>query len=84
MSVVEQLTKDLKSLGSTPGEVASSLSALGIKGGVTCLDCPIAKYLIGKGYSSPYVKRTGTMLDDGTWVDNPPAVIDFISAYDEP
>jgi hypothetical protein len=78
------LEDDLKALGNTAEEVRDNLIKLGIKGNrESCGNCPIANYLLYKGYTRVSVGSTMISVRTG-YCDNPPvAICEFIRLFDQ-
>jgi hypothetical protein len=53
MNTENKIRRDLRALGNSGKRVAASLNKLGIKGRINnTIHCPIANYLVNKGYGS--------------------------------
>lgn len=86
-----QISKKIKALGTTPGEVADNLLALGVRG-YRCsgMNCPISNYLKTLGAQKPTACSTEYGFTfDGRFRKNrsvrftaPPAVGEFIRKFD--
>lgn len=77
----------LQVLGSTPGEVAASLEARGIKGHKRkACRCPLSNYLKAQGFELPIVGKDTVITGDG--IKDlvsllPPACSAFVTAFDD-
>lgn len=82
--VHEETRRLLGKLGTTSDEVAQSLIDLGITGRVGFSQrCPIANYLADHlDGQRPSVDCHGILFNDGSSVENPPSVTQFVWDFD--
>lgn len=86
-----ELKDALQSLGNTCQEVADNLNNLGIKGSKYCSNCPIAYYLISKGFRNVSVGTSAGVSailpvegseGFGYWEPHTSATRIFVDAFD--
>jgi hypothetical protein len=74
----------LRALGESPDEVAASLLALGCRGmPAQHSSCPVARYMLARGFEGAAVDNRRMEWDDGRRVVLPPPVFDFVRRFDQ-
>jgi hypothetical protein len=84
----QKLLKEIQALGNTADEVANTLRTLGCKGQSMEADsCPIARYLILKGYKYPCVTEEGVTVETPAHgqisIKQTEAAANFVKLFDD-